>query len=41
MGRIFGGNMNLDEAIRTRIRDNKEQKEYDEKEKQWMNEERI
>ena len=32
--------MSLDEAIRTRIRDNKEQKEYDEKERQWMNEER-
>lgn len=33
--------MKLDEAIRTRIKDNKEQKEYDEKEEQWMNEERI
>jgi len=33
--------MNLDEAIRTRIRDNKEQKEYDEKEELWMTEERL
>ncbi len=33
--------MNLDEAIRTRIRDAKEQKEYDEKEELWMNEERL
>ena len=32
--------MSLDEALRTRMRDNKEQREYDEKEKQWMNSER-
>ena len=33
--------MNLDEAIRTRIKDNKEQNAYDEKEERWMNEERL
>jgi len=32
--------MSLDEAIRTKMRDNKEQREYDEKEKQWLNSER-
>ena len=33
--------MNIDEAIRTIIRDAKEQKEYDEKEELWMTEERL
>jgi len=32
--------MSLDEALRTRMRDNKEQREYEEKEKQWLNSER-
>jgi len=29
--------MSIDEALRTRMRDEREQREYDEKEKQWMN----
>jgi hypothetical protein len=33
--------MTLDEAIRTRILDNKEQKEYDQKEQDWLNNERC
>jgi len=33
--------MNLEEVIRTKIKDSKEQKEYDEKEERWMNEERL
>jgi len=32
--------MSLDEAIRTRMKDEREQREYEEKEKQWMNSER-
>lgn len=32
--------MSLDEAIRMRMRDEREQREYDEKEKQWLNSER-
>ncbi len=30
----------LDEAIRTQMRDEKEQREYEEKERHWMNLER-
>jgi hypothetical protein len=36
-----GRRMTLDEAIRTQIRDNKEQKEYDQKEQDWLNNERC
>jgi hypothetical protein len=33
--------MTLDKAIRTQMRDNKEQKEYDQKEQDWLNNERV
>ncbi len=33
--------ISLDEAIRTQMRDEKEQREYEEKERQWMNSERV
>jgi hypothetical protein len=33
--------MILDEAIRTQMRDNKEQKDYDQKEQDWLNNERC
>jgi hypothetical protein len=33
--------MTLDEAIRTQIRDTKEQEEYDQKEQDWLNNERC
>jgi hypothetical protein len=33
--------MTLDEAIRTRVQDNKDTRDYEQKERDWLNNERV